>query len=297
MGARILDQEEHAMTPIPPQASNKEVYKYMPAKHVVAFLRAAGFFKVWILVRRGNAESLQWVGKDGYVPKPLDCKAKTADRPDTGCSGLVASPELKADAFLPLKLKKAKEEWAKFADKLYTFDPGNPRKNLEADRAGKHYTLQLDKSNRHYGCVLFKPVFRAQAEYLHADYDLYAIVPSADPTLNKFVQETGFGDAPHSRSQNLYDVQYFFKAAGIREGEDFCSPMIRHGEQETFKTDWNDTLDVFWPDGKTITALDGSIAIQDFYRTTLKGRQQVGDNAVIVPWGDKWKRTFPRAGA
>ena len=139
------------MAPILPSATNKAVYRYMPSKHVVAFQLAAARFKVWILVRRGNPESLQWIGREGYIPKPLDCKAKTADRPGTDCAGLVVDPGRRPDAFSPDKLKKAREEWAKFENQLYIFDKEHLQKNHQADRAGKHYTLQLESGQKHYG--------------------------------------------------------------------------------------------------------------------------------------------------
>lgn len=284
------------MAPIPPR--NSAVGTYMPPQHVQAFQRAAAHFKVWILVRRGNAESLKWIGKDGYIPKPLDCKAKTAEK-DVGmwmCAGLVASPELLPAAFSDKKLAEAKKEWPGFLERVYTFDPKNPQANLAADRLDendpkqvrKTYTIQMDKSHKHYGCAMYKPVFRALGEYLHADYDLYAVVAEADPKSNVFVQETGMGKQPHSRSQNLYNVQYFLKAAGVMKGQEFGSPMVRHGEQETFKTDWNEKLDVFWPDGNTVTELIGSAKIQEFYATTLQGRRQMDKGTVPQPAGGSW---------
>jgi len=283
------------MAPFLSSATNKEVFKYMPSKHVVAFQLTAMKFKVWILVRRGNPESLQWIGKDGYCPKPLDCKAKTANRPGTDCAGLVTDPFRRPDAFLSDKLKTAREEWAKFEKRLYIFDKVNLQRNYEADRAGKHYTLQLDETKKHYACVMYKPVFRAQAEFLHADYDLYTIASEAEPADNTFAGGTGFGGVEHSRGKYHLEVQYFFKAAGIREGEEFCSPMIRHGEQDTFKADWDDTLDVFWPDGQTVTELVGSAAIHEFFDKTLKGRLPKGKDTKTVPVpGSNWVRTAPR---
>ena len=276
------------MAPTPPE--NSPVNDYMPPKHVEAFQRTAGHFKVWILVRRGNPASLKWIGQFGYMPKPLDCKAKTAEKDveQIQCAGLVVSPELLPAAFSPDKLHKALGEWPKFSPLLYTFDPANPQANLAADRTGKRYTIQTDRTNKHYGCVMYKPVFRAEAEYIHADYDLYAVVPAANPKPNVFVRESGMGGQPHSRSQKFYDVQYFLKAAGILKGQEFGSPMIRHGEQETYKTDWDEKLDVFWPDGNTVTELIGSAKIQEFYRDTLEGRQQVDKNSAPQPAGGSW---------
>ena len=279
------------MSPNPQPARNSAVFDYMPGRHVVAFQLTARRFQVWILVRRGNPSSMRWIGLPGYTPKPLDCKAKTAEVDVNGegsTAGLVVSPILWPRAFGPKKLQKALIEWTKFEPHLYTF---NPATNIAQDRAGKHYTIQMDKKHKHYGCVMYKPVFRALGEYLHADYDLYAIVPFADPKSNVRVSEIGFGGESHSRGPRLYDVQYFLKAAGILPGQEFGSPMIRHGEQETFKTDWDDVLDVFWPDGNTITELNGSAAIQRFYATTLEGRRQFGKDTVPRPAGGKWVST------
>lgn len=282
------------MAQTPPLRPNEAVYSYMPAKHVEAFKRASGYFKVWILIRRGNKESLKWIGQTGYIPKLLDCKAKTADRnfEKRQCAGLVASPKLLPEAFTPARLGEAAKEWDGFEQLLYIFDTKNLQKNLAADRDGKHYTLQLDQAHKHYGCVMYKPVYRAQAEYIHADYDLYAIVSSADPQTNMLVKETGFGGAPHSRSPNLYPVQYFVKAAGELKGAE--SPrvaMIRHGEQDTFKTSYDDSLDVFWPDGKTVSALEKGAAIQEFYKTTLQGRRQADKSAVLEHVYGRWWKT------
>jgi len=276
------------MSPNPPLPANTAVYEYMPSRHVDAFKRAAGHFQVWILVRRGNPESKKWIGRPGYIPKLLDCKAKTAEFDAHGkesTAGLVVSPILLPNAFGPVRLQKALEEWSKFEPHLYTFNPGT---NMAADKAGKQYTIQMNPQHKHYGCVIYKPVYRAQADYIHGDYDLYAIVPYSDPKSNVKVSETGFGGQTHSRSPRLHDVQYFLKAAIILPGQDFASPMIRHGEQETFKTDWDDNLDVFWPDGRSITSLEGGAAIQQFYSGTLGGRQQFTRETAGQPAGGKW---------
>ncbi|MEZ5356712.1 MAG: hypothetical protein R2762_29085 [Bryobacteraceae bacterium] len=263
------------------------VTTYMPAHHIRALQLTAGHFHCWILVRRGNPQSLQWIGKSGYIPKLLDCKAKTAQYNVHGrlTAGLVVSPEIFPDAFEASKLMKAKKEWRTFAPQLYIFSPDTA---MADDRAGKHYTLQLDEKHPHYGCVMFKPVYRGLKEFLHGDYDLYAVVPESDPRTNVRVQESGYGGAPHSRSPLLYDVQYYFKTLAKLPHETFASPMIRHGEQETFKTDWDDQLDVFWPDGSTITELNTAAAIQEFYAKTLQGREQFHSGVNGPP--HRWQR-------
>ena len=270
-------------------APNMAVFDYMPQRHVDAFKRAAGHFKVWILVRKGNPASKKFIGRPGYIPKMLDCKAKTAEvdvRGEGSTAGLVTSPILVPEAF-PNKLSRAREEWAKFESHVYFFDP---KSNMASDKAGKHYTIQMDKKHKHYGCVMYKPVFRSAAEYIHADYDLYAIVAAEDPTSNVRVKEQGFAGEAHSRSPKLYDVQYFLKAAGLLPGQNFGTPMVRHGEQETFKTDWDDTVDVFWPDGMTVSELSGIAAIQNFYGKVLQGRKQYSKDTVGQSAGGKWER-------
>ena len=283
------------MAPLQAEKADEAVYTYMLAKHVEAFKRAAHFFNVYILVRRGNEKSKQWIGRMNYMPKPLDCKAKTADTDFNGkkYAGLVTDPERVPQAFTGLKKRmEADEAWPDFKKKLYFFDPRDPQKNLSADKAQLHYTVQLDEKHEHYGCVMYKPVFRAQAEYIHADYDLYAIVPADDTRTNQLVRETGFGGADHSRSPHLYNVQYFFKAAGEVKGmENPRPPMIRHGEQETYKTELDDTLDVFWPNGITISTLEGPGPIDDFYRNTLGGRVQVSKDSVLRSVYGNWLQT------
>jgi len=51
----------------------------MRSQDKAIFLEAARQFQIWILVRRTNRASLEYVGRPGYTPKRIDCKVKTAD--------------------------------------------------------------------------------------------------------------------------------------------------------------------------------------------------------------------------
>ena len=82
----------------------------------------------------------------------------------------------------PINSTKAHEEWREFEPLLYQFDAKNPQANMAAFRENKHYTLQLDKSQIHYGCVILKGVQVFQGEYIHADYDLYALCGLLTPS-------------------------------------------------------------------------------------------------------------------
>jgi hypothetical protein len=266
----------------------------MPPEQVEAFKRAAHQFKVWILVRRGNKNALRWVGRLGYIPKPADCKAKTADADYKQYAGLVTRPVLVPAAFSPHRLGQAQEIWRDFErEKIYIFNPDDLGANLAADKAGKHYTVQMNRQHEHYGCVIYKPVYRSQAEYIYSDYDIYAIVPEDRPQDNvfSFRKDEKTQKITDAQGKMLLDLQYFVKAAGeMRNAPDSRPPMIRHGEQETFKTDYSDPLDVFWPDGMRISALEAGQPIKDFYERTLHGRRQVDENTVRrLIYGNWWR--------
>ena len=80
------------------------------------FADAARHFNLWILVRRTNRESLPYIGLPGYTPKPIDCKAKTADSSYDSryrTAGLVVDPNEHRRAFGP-RLADALSEWKKF---------------------------------------------------------------------------------------------------------------------------------------------------------------------------------------
>jgi len=68
------------------------------------FLEAARQFQIWILVSRTNRASLEYVGRPGYTPQRIDCKAKTADIDIAPyrLAGLVVDPGIHPKAFKPV---------------------------------------------------------------------------------------------------------------------------------------------------------------------------------------------------
>lgn len=84
------------------------------------FRDAAVLFKVWVLVRWTNPDSLEYVGrqtvKNTYIPKPIDCKPKTADRdaPGREHKGLVVDPVTVPEAISPSRRNKALSSWESF---------------------------------------------------------------------------------------------------------------------------------------------------------------------------------------
>src|SRR5580692_9242485 len=76
----------------------------MRSQDKAIFLEAARQFQIWILVRRTNRASLEYVGRPGYTPKRIDCKAKTADIDIAPYQfqGLVVDPGIHPKAFKPV---------------------------------------------------------------------------------------------------------------------------------------------------------------------------------------------------
>lgn len=131
----------------------------MKLLHSQAFVRAALKFQCEIVIREPNKSSARYMGMRLYRPKPLLCKAKTADCTDHPAAGLVVSPELCPDAFTLSRRQNAGKEWGKFVHVL----------NM---RTG--FTISETKGER-YGCVLH------HGHYLYSDYDLLSVTPLDQP--------------------------------------------------------------------------------------------------------------------
>lgn len=263
------------------------VSDYMRDVDIQAFKDAAARYNVWILVRESNPAAKQYIGVKGYAPKRLDCKAKTAKHNvklpgglgEKRTAGLVVNPNVEGMLNAFDNPPKALEYWEKFSPFCYIPEPD---RNLLWFPGQKFYSVQMNPAHVHYGCVLFSAISnRAAASYVHSDYDLYAIVPRDEPTVNFRVSETRL-DQKHTRSKMLFDVQHFLNSRmGVA--------MILHGEQETFSDDMNDTLDVFCPDGQTVLRRKGPTDIRQLYEETFEGRQLYGPDASPIPGGGAWE--------
>lgn len=258
-----------------------DLQQYMRAIDIEAFRSAATFYNVFLLLRRTNVESKPYIGVVGYIPKRLDCKAKTADRnvfiPGIGerqTAGLVVNPTLPGfqNAFrTSAKAQSAQETWRQFAPLCYLPESG---RSLTYIPDGKFYTVQMDPNHKHFGCVQFASNSLISAgKYVHGDYDLYAIVP-ADPAsggapkgtaVTIRVTETRHGQ-PHARGREFFDVQHYLnRKMGVA--------MVLHGDQEKYSEHTDEPIDVFWPDNREPTALNTKAEIEQFYATHFQGRQ------------------------
>ncbi|HJQ57110.1 MAG TPA: hypothetical protein VJ890_09405 [Vineibacter sp.] len=276
------------MAPRPLNVEDQTLFNHMRREDAEAFAVGARAFKVYIAVRRTNPAALQYIGKPRYIPKMLDCKAKTADRDAMvngrtyKTAGLVVDPGVVgASAYKDGKFPTAIAEWEKFKSHLGPEADAEGRPAyLPGDRS---YLVQRDPTSEHYGCVvLCKNGLRTQIQYVHGDYDLYAVVPVDDKTSNVFVEETRQGQ-PHARGKQLMDVQNYVNHL-------IGAPMVRHGEQEHFSDSTSDELDVFFPDGVTVKSYLGSAAIQLLYQTEFAGRPLHKAGTATTPAGGLWKK-------
>jgi hypothetical protein len=89
---------------------------------------AAKKFQVRLVLRQTNRASWEFVGRTEYFPKPITCKAKTADTNAEGgaglpraryeTAGLVVDPNVHKNVFEPGKAAGALELWDEFKERI-----------------------------------------------------------------------------------------------------------------------------------------------------------------------------------
>lgn len=205
------------------------------------FAAAAARIGVWILVRGANPKSLQYIGRGDCVPKPIDCKAKTAQ---LGLNaGLVVSPEDAPAAFEDIT--KAKLAWKTKSNPLKF----SPRK--------EHYSIEQTGTRK--GCV------RLDGKYIYGDYDLKSVVvPGHESATVALVTEL-HGVQNVRRGPKFYEVQTEVnRAIGVE--------MVQHGADDEFTGHAEESIFVFGPEGQN-EELHGLAAIERWYNDQFHGRK------------------------
>jgi hypothetical protein len=209
------------------------------------FLSAAQHFKFWILVRRTNINSLNYIGKPRYVPKRIDCKAKTASV-NVGrylLAGLVVSPEIHKQAFAGKKSESAQNYW-------------NSMKPL----LGRAYTVDMDVDSKHYGCLMLN------GSYIHGDYDLKAIIDTKQTHRNLALVSELHG-VPHNVGPNFILVKDYIN-------QRIGTPMIQHGAEEQYADHSEESIDAFGPNGEDVTILN-EFSMRHWYTEKFGNRQTI----------------------
>lgn len=208
------------------------------------FAAAAQHIGVWILVRGTNKKSIDYIGKTGFTPKPIDCKAKTAQQGFN--AGLVVNPYEAQGAFPPDQIPELKRKW----DREYNPLAFSPRKD--------HYSIE--RTGQRQGCV------KLDGKYIYGDYDLKAIVvPGHESAIVALVTEVQ-GVQNARRGPKFYEVQREVNnAIGVE--------MVQHGADDEFTGHAGETIFVFSPSGKLPPVeLNGISEIQNWYSKEFHGR-------------------------
>lgn len=200
------------------------------------FAEAAKKFQVWLVVRQTNEKSWKYIGHSRYFPKPITCKAKTADvdalpgprmpRPRYATAGLVVDPTIHRNVFVGDKVVDAMDLWNEF-------------KTDQLDMKGSGYALDRDPQSQHYGCVQY------QGRYLHSDYDLYDVIVVGHERFNPAVVGSRDG-VPDFRPARLFPLEDFLNG---RIGAE----MVHHGGQFQFSEHTNHIVEIFGPKGERET--------------------------------------------
>jgi hypothetical protein len=129
-----------------------ELEDYIHYEHIPVLREASHRLGLFVLVRRTNPESIKFVGYQGFVPKPLACKPKTAKSDASirlpggrhalsACAGLVVDPRRTGAAAFggdPGAHASAVATWDKY------WGDGPP--------AG--FSVQEEAGSGYYGCVM-----------------------------------------------------------------------------------------------------------------------------------------------
>ena len=217
-------------------------------RDTLIFRDVAKTYGLWVLVRRCNSRSLRYIASNGYTPKRIDCKAKTAMLDVSGqqLAGLVVVPTIHPESFTRRRRPEAVRFWHRFlADhgvsvsrKARPVDQGLEEAKALNDKKGL-YTVDLNEDSRHYGCLMF------QGRWIHGDYDLKDIIPPGQERRNLALVEELHGQ-PHMRGPKLSMVQdYVNRRIG--------SPMVQHGADAQYADHADERIDVFGPDGQEFT--------------------------------------------
>jgi hypothetical protein len=224
-----------------------EVLFALRSQDKLVFAACAVAHRYWILVRRTNPKSLAWIGLPGFIPKPIDCKPKTADYGPR--AGLVVNPLAARDVFSEAKLHEAMTCWEEFQPILRDNSRG--------------YSVDTDPKSDWYGCVLLN------GARIHGDYDLYDVIDPPHARRNFAIVDTLHGQL-HMRSPYLYRVMDWLNARlGAR--------LVQHSGEAQYKDHSDQTLDAFGPSGE-FRALHNEAETRLFYTTQFEGRKALGKN-------------------
>lgn len=273
----------------------------MCSSHKQAFRKVAQAMKVWILVRATNRSSLQYMGPawPNVVPKPLGCKAKTADAGPK--AGLVVCPELDSSAFSSEKLGGVINKWKEWAPEWFPvqFERSFLKRHFEGD--SDHWVLQgniatrglphgygviHDPDDPYFGCIVTfvegDRVGRYDApKMMHGDYDLYDIVDPEDHDCRRRALEVFNGAVSRFGPKTVEVAKALNKL--MSDGR-ASTDLIQHGEHlAEFAKHTDDMIFVFSPFQEDADIVihsfgQGTRSVVGIYEKIFSGRRPRGEN-------------------
>lgn len=217
-------------------------------RHKPVFAHVAKQIGVWILVRGTNKESLNCLDRphyrERYTPKPIDCKAKTARLGP--CAGLVVNPHTAQGAFNANDFRKAADLWDDVMKK------GNP---IRFSQRRARYSEEAAGPLK--GCI------KLDGKYIHADYDLKAIIIPGHESAPLSLVTDLHGVNNVRRGPKFYQVQSRVNSAMGLE-------MVQHGAEDEYTGHSEDSIFVFGPHGE-YEELHGRLSIENWYGKFNRG--------------------------
>jgi len=259
----------------------------MRGKDLRSVMMVARQYNVIILIRHTNEDSLKYVGRTGYYPKPAAVKAKTADvdpPPDTRLvngkqevkrykiAGLVVHPGFQPKAYLGAKARKAEDCWLHTMETLaptlmgVRLDIHRPETwsiwgvERQAVRAPRwKWRVDIDPHSDHFGCLQLKGI-ASPWSYIHGDYDLKDVIVKGAETDNR--RNEGKLDGVKNFTPLLHGVEFetiqnaINKTIGIE--------MVQHGAEAQFAWHGDEPITVAFPDWNFLILLSAE-TVQSWY--------------------------------
>lgn len=281
----------------------------MRGKDLRSFMIVAGQYNVTILVRHTNEDSLKYVAKTGFYPKPAAVKAKTADlnpRPVTrlvkGISstktytvaGLVVHPGFQPAAYRAAKVPKAQDCWDHTMEAL---SPSLQHTKVDLDRPDSwslwgvarkgvnaprwNWRVDVDPGSDYFGCLQLKTGDMPWS-YIHGDYDLKDIIVTGSERDNRRAEGKVDGVKNFTPLLKGMEFETIQRALNNHMGVE----MVQHGAEAQFAWHGDEPITVAYPDWRHLTLLSAE-TVQSWY-------QQL-NREVLATKGHDYQRDISRA--
>ncbi len=285
----------------------------MRGKDLQKFLIVAREFGVIVLVRHTNADSLRFVEKAGYYPKPAVVKAKTADvnPPPTNVfengrkmtrlydvAGLVVHPGFQPKSYVGAKVSKAVACWEQtmqvlspsLASTLVDLNAPDSWSLWGVERLGANaprwrWRVDVDPSSPHFGALQLK-LESSGWMYIHGDYDLKDVIVRGFETDNR--KHSGTIDGVKNYTPMLHNLEFERVRAALnaRMGVE----MVQHGAEAQFAWHGDEPITVAFPDFTHLLLYDAG-TVQGWYERmnrevlATKGQDYLHDVSRIFHFG------------